>query len=297
MRVRRIPVLTYHSHRIDGAGYAQNDHEALRRDLRTIDALGMRIVPLPWVVEWLLGSRSDASLERGVAITFDDGADFDFHDLEHPTCGLQRSFYNVLRDFRAEVGDRQPTLHATAFVIASPEVRAELDARCMVGRGWMSDGWWAEAERSGLLAIQNHSWDHNHPMASRVCQREQRKGSFAWIETEAECDAEIADAARYIAGRIAPAWPSLFAYPGGASSAYVRDVYFPRAADRHRTLAAFAGDGGYVRRGSSRWNVPRFVLGGDWTDEDQLRELLRDAGRTSVSLSLRRSGWLPRRFG
>jgi hypothetical protein len=259
MSERRVPILTYHSHRISGDTYATNDHEALRMDLRTLHRAGFRVVPLWWVVEWLLGERPDEAMARTVAITFDDGADFDFHDLPHPTCGPQRSFLNLLRDFRAEVGDAQPGLHATAFVIASPVVRAELDARCMVGRGWMSDGWWTEAARSGLIAIENHSWDHNHPMASRVCQREQRAGSFAWIATEDECDAEIAQAAAFIATRTG----------GGRRSS--------RIGERHGTIAAFGGGGGCVVRDASRWNVPRLVCGGDWSSAEQLAEVLHGA--------------------
>lgn len=276
---RRVPILTYHSHRISGQTYETNDHEALRSDLRTLHRHGFRIVPLSWVVEWLLGQRSEAEMARTVAITFDDGADFDFYDLDHPTWGPQRSFFNLLLDFRAEVGAAaQQDLHATTFVIASPTVRTELDARCMVGRGWMSDGWWAEAEGSGLMAVQNHSWDHNHPMASRVCQREQRSGSFVWIDTEPECDAEIVQAGEYIASKIHPSWPGLFAYPGGAASDFLRQVYFPGATERHRTVAAFRGDGGYVVRDSPRWNVPRMVFGADWSAAAQFEEILRGAG-------------------
>lgn len=274
----RVPILTYHSYRVAGDTYETNDHEALRADLRTLHRHGLRVVPLRRVVEWLLGRCSDAAMARTIAITFDDGADFDFHDLDHPTWGRQRSFLNLLLDFRAEVGaDAQPDLEATTFVIASPVVRAELDAACMIGRGWMSDGWWAEADGSGLLSVQNHSWDHNHPNASRVCQREQRRGSFRFIETEPECDAEIAQAAQFIAEKIRPAWPDLFAYPGGDSSEFLRDVYFPSAGARHRTLAAFRGDGGYVVRDSPRWNLPRFVFGAHWSDAAQFEGILRGA--------------------
>ena len=278
MDARRVPILTYHSHRISGEAYETNDHEALRSDLRTLHQRGFRVVPLLWVVEWLLGRRSDASMARAVAITFDDGADFDFYDLEHPSWGPQRSFFNLLLDFRNEIGAAaQPDLQATAFVIASPVVRAELDAGCMIGKGWMSDGWWAQADHSGLMVVQNHSWDHNHPVASRVCQRDQRKGSFVWIETEAECDAEVVQAAQFIADKVRPSWPGLFAYPGGASSDFLREVYFPSQIERHCTLAAFRGDGGYVERDSPRWNVPRFVFGADWSDAQQFEGILRGA--------------------
>lgn len=276
-REQRVPVLTYHAHQITGATYETNDLEAFRTDLRTIRRLGFRIVPALWVAEWLTGSRSRRDLRRSVAITFDDGSDFDFHDLEHPGAGAQRSMLRSLREFCAEAGT-EAARHAsvTSFVIASPQVRAELDAACLVGRGWMSDDWWPVAQASGLVAIGNHSWDHNHPEASRTCQREQRKGAFDAIETEAECDAEVADAARYIAHRIGR-WPVLFAYPGGTASHYLRECYLPEHGARHGTLAAFAADGGYVTRESSRWFVPRFVCGAHWRDPSGLEEILRGA--------------------
>jgi hypothetical protein len=124
---KKISILTYHSHRVLGNTYETNDHLALYQDLRTIHTLGFQIVPLRWIVEWVLGQRDDATLYRAVAITFDDGADFDYYDLDHPHSGPQRSFYNILCDFHKEYGSSvQPHLQATAFVIASPVVRAEL---------------------------------------------------------------------------------------------------------------------------------------------------------------------------
>lgn len=274
-RATRVPVLTYHSYRISGADYATNDLVALRADLRMIWRMGLRIVPVEWVAQWLIGERGDGDLRRAVAITSDAGSDFDFRDLDHPTCGPQRALINVLQDFRNEVGPRV-SVHATMFVIASPQVRADLDAACLVGRGWMSDDWWSEARRSGVASIQNHSWDHNHPAASQTCQREQRKGSFALIETEAECDAEVADAARYIADR-AGEWPRLFAYPGGEWSPYLRDHYLPGAFERHGTVAAFDANGGYVEKSSSRWQIPRLVCGAHWKDPAELEKILREA--------------------
>jgi peptidoglycan/xylan/chitin deacetylase (PgdA/CDA1 family) len=270
----RIPVLTYHSHQIAGIDYATNDLVALHADLRTIARAGFRIVPAAWIVEWLLGRRRDADVRRAVALTFDDGSDFDVRDLEHPSFGTQRAMINVLRDFQQD-GDGVP-VHATSFVIASPQVRAELDAACLAGRGWMSDAWWRDAQRSGMLAIENHTWDHNHPLASRTCQREQRKGSFEWIETEAECDAEIAQAARFIAERSGTA-PTLLAYPFGSPSAYLRDHYLPRQTARHGMIGAFAADGGYVTRRSSRWCIERFVFGAHWTEPGGLERILKEA--------------------
>lgn len=69
----KIPVFAYHSHRIEGETYDRNDHIALYHDLRTIHEQGFRIVPLSWIVEWVVGKRAGSSLHRAVALTFDDG--------------------------------------------------------------------------------------------------------------------------------------------------------------------------------------------------------------------------------
>ncbi|NND45698.1 MAG: hypothetical protein HKN58_10265, partial [Xanthomonadales bacterium] len=47
----QVPVLTYHSVNIIRNTYAENDHIALAEDLRTIDRLGRRVVPLELAVE------------------------------------------------------------------------------------------------------------------------------------------------------------------------------------------------------------------------------------------------------
>ncbi len=260
VRSSKVPVLVYHSHRILGNTYETNDHIALRHDLKTIHAEGFRIIPLSWVVEWVLGRRNESTVQKSVAITFDDGSDFDYYDLVHPQHGPQRSFYNILRDFQAEFGDSaQPTLHASSFVIASPGARRELDSRNFSGRNWMTDGWWQKANSSGIMRVYSHSWDHNHPDVSVVCEENQVKGLFSVIDTYAECQCEVNQAAEYIHQKIHPAWPDLFAYPWGDSSDYMRTVWFLAFHDQHRTLAAFGASGGYVTRASSRWDLPRFV--------------------------------------
>jgi len=141
--------------------------------------------------------------------------------------------------------------------------------------GWMSDTWWAPAQRSGLMSIDNHSWDHNHPEANVVCQKEQIKGSFEVIDTYTECRSEVEQAAEYISRKIAPAWPELFAYPWGQSSAYIREVYFPRFQTQRRPIAAFVANGGYVTKQSPRWNLPRFVCGSQQVGWETPAGLLR----------------------
>ena len=124
----RIPVLTYHSMRIDGNDYATNDHVAFAADLRTLTSLAVRVVPASDIVRWVRGD--DMPPDDGAklaAVAFDDGPDFDFHDLPHPTWGMQRSMLNIMQDLQREVGRQaQPALHATSFVIVSRDARRTL---------------------------------------------------------------------------------------------------------------------------------------------------------------------------
>lgn len=265
----RVPVLTYHAINIHGNDYATNDHVALASDLATIARLGYRIVPLHRVVDALDDPRLD--LEDAVAITFDDGSWFDWHDLDHPTCGPQRSFANILRDHRARTGT---FVHATSFVIASPAARAILDRTCMVGRGWWGDDWWPEAVREGLVAIESHSWDHNHDTLPETVQRDQAKGTFRTIDTHGEADAEIRAAADFIDAHCAPHRSTLFAYPYGESNDYLEREYFPRHRAEHRVRAAFDTTPAPVTRAAARWRLPRYVCGRDWTDSTTFAALL-----------------------
>lgn len=265
----RVPVLTYHAINIHGNDYATNDHVALASDLATIARLGYRIVPLHRVVDALDDPQLD--LEDAVAISFDDGSWFDWHDLDHPACGPQRSFANILRDHRARTGT---FVHATSFVIASPAARAILDRTCMVGRGWWGDDWWPEAVREGLVAIESHSWDHNHDTLPETAQREQAKGTFRTIDTHGDADAEIRAAADFIDAHCAPHRSTLFAYPYGESNDYLVEEYLPRSAHEHRVRAAFSTEAAPVTSDSNRWCLPRYVCGRDWRDPAELDSLL-----------------------
>ncbi|HVF64207.1 MAG TPA: polysaccharide deacetylase family protein [Casimicrobiaceae bacterium] len=269
----RVPVLTYHATNVSGNDYATNDHVALAHDLRTLDALGYRIVPLDRVVDALL---HDADLpDKAVALTFDDGTDFDYYDLPHPAHGEQRSLFNVMRDFIAEFGpQQQPQLHATSFVVVSPAARAELDRRCLVGRGWYGEDWWRAATRSGMMAIANHSWDHNHPAVSETSERV-AQGTFRCIDERALADFEIRQARDYL-DRVAPSRATaLFAYPYGDTSEYLVSEYFPLGETVTGTRAAFGTQPDPASRGANRWHLPRYVCGAHWRDSVGLRELLR----------------------
>jgi peptidoglycan/xylan/chitin deacetylase (PgdA/CDA1 family) len=267
----RVPVLTYHSNNVGGNAYADNDHVALAADLRAIRARGLRIVPLARVVDALVGAAPPGSVDGAVAITFDDGSWFDWHDLDHPTCGRQRAFAGVLRDFATATGD---PVHATSFVIASPEARATLDETCLIGRGWWGDEWWPLAEREGLIAIESHSWDHNHHTLPRTVQRDQRKGTFETIDAYADADAEIRQASDWLDANVRTPRRGLFAFPYGEANDYLVREYLPNFAAEHRLRAAFGTDPRPVEATSDRWNLPRYVCGQHWRAVDELLRVI-----------------------
>jgi peptidoglycan/xylan/chitin deacetylase (PgdA/CDA1 family) len=266
----RIPVLTYHAVNVDGNDYTSNDHIAFAADLRAIQAAGLRIVPLAYVVDQLLGIR-ERDLSRCIALTCDDGTDYDYFDLDYPPHGVQRSFFNSMLDFRREFGGAaQPKLHLTSFVIAAPTAREELDAQCLHGRGAMRDTWWRSAATSGLMAIENHSWDHNHPKLTTPGPHGMTRGSFMEVNNRARAEDEIAMATRYINRRLLPIKTTLFCYPFSHVPAYLREDYFPRHKEEHGMLAALADGAQPVTADSDRWCLPRYICGHHWKSPEEL---------------------------
>lgn len=264
-----FPILTYHSQIFHSNHYFGNDHVALARDLELIHEAGMRIAPLSHLVDWLDQARDDRELEGSIFLTFDDGSNFDVQDLEHPQFGMQRSFKGIMEDFadRRDLG-RVGGLHATSFVIASEGNRKQIDEEALFARGWMSSDWWRETDAAGLIAIENHSWDHNHPALEG-----EGRGNFHSINTPEQCRQQIVRASRAI-GEITGRRPEFFAYPFGESNAYLREVYFPGFGEEHGCKAAFGTDPAHADRSSDRWNLPRYVCGRDWTDPEGLRRII-----------------------
>ena len=266
----RLPVLCYHGMNVHGSDYASNDHVAFEADLARLAAENRVVVPLHEAV----AAREDGRElpKNAVAITFDDGSWFDWHDLEHPTLGLQRSFATAMR---AAAPRFQRGLHATNFVIVSPEARETLDRTCMVGRGWWSDDWWADAEAEGLMAIESHSWDHNHETLPRI--GDEPRGTFRTIDTFTKADAQIRVASEWLAEHLPAHRARLFAYPYGEANDYLVREYFPNQRAAHRCAAAFTTEPKPMTRDDDRWALPRYVCGRDWRSPDGLHAILRDA--------------------
>jgi hypothetical protein len=256
-------VLAYHSHNIAGRDYLGNDHVALASDLATITGAGGRVVPLGQIAEAVrLGDIGDDELVVG--LSFDDGPRFDFADFEHPRLGPQRGFLGILRDFDAKHPGAQRTLHATSFVIASPEARAAMERAEDCGYpdvpGWLGDSWWSDAVDSGLLGIGNHSWDHVHHAVDPIATSSGVRDDFSSVDNYEDADREIRRASGSINDRIGGRC-SLFAFPFGHTNPY-------------RMVAAFGTGGRRVVREDSVWNIPRAVCGYHWKSPQELRALL-----------------------
>lgn len=282
-----VPILTWHSMSVGGAEYSTNDHLAFREDLERIHRAGLRIVPLHAIARALREGALD-SLAGCVGLSFDDGSDFDFHDLPHPTQGPQRGMTRLLADFRARHGDHaQPGLHATAFTIVSPAAREELDRTCMIGCRWWNDDWYAAAEASGLVAVESHGWDHNHVSLGATATTAPR-GTFD-IREAVEAEAEVGHAAEVLRRLRGRGGEVLFAYPYGPAPEFLAAEWLPRHGDAIGIGAAFcAADARPVSRGESRWRIPRYVFGDHWKRPEELEAILRDAGRPSAAVPVSR---------
>lgn len=269
----QIPVLTYHAANVAGAEYAENDHVALAADLRLVDRLGWRVLSLDQVVAVLDGVLPPPG-RRCLALSFDDGTDFDVRPLDWPGQGRQPGFLPILETFRAEAGDRQPDLHATSFVIASPAARAAMDRQCLHGAGALNDDWWPAAAAGGLMAIGNHSWDHNHKVAPEPAPDGLVRGDFLAVDNAVRAAWQVARAQAFIAARGAPAPVRHFAYPWGQAPDYLRRHWLPRHGPRLGLVAAWTTQPRPARAGDDRWALPRFVCGAHWRSPAQLADLL-----------------------
>ena len=164
--------------------------------------------------------------------------------------------------------------HATSFVIASPLARREIAASALGDAGLMSDAWWAKAQRSGLMDIGTHGWNHVHPAVSEMSSRPDLVEHFERIESDADAGIQVTqafDAIRALAGGSAG---RLFAYPYGQVSEFLANEYLPR---QDAVIAACAAMPRPVTAKSDPWRLPRYVCGPDWASDEGLQALL-DAG-------------------
>lgn len=266
MRQRpRAAVLAYHSHNIHGVTYQENDLVAFAEDLALLQAEGCNLVSLSQVAESVIYGHALPS--RAVALSCDDGADYDFIDILHEAWGEQTSFGTMLRQSGQGV--------LTSFVIADPLAREEIDKKCLAGVGRMNDFWWADAIASGVLHIGNHSWDHQHTCLDRYADMPPERLEFRAVDTIEAADFQLGQATKFLRGKALNPGSALFAYPYGHWTDYLVQEYLPHHYDAHRLVAAFTTDPEIVHAGSSRWLLPRFVFGQHWRNQSELRYILK----------------------
>ncbi len=264
-----VPVLTYHGNTINGKEYNNNDHVALVNDLELIHDLGYQIITINQLMAWHEGQLPDAAVSKAVVLTCDDGTDFDFYDIEHPRFGVQISLFNILKQHQKQTGQ---SVHMTNFVIASPEARIILDEKCLIGQGWWQDRWWQVAQRSGIMDIANHSWDHNHGVLENSNTNDD---SFRCIADKQACDVQIKQAQQYLEQQIGGTYQSsYFAYPYGNYSEYLRHEYLPHYGPSMNLKAAFTTEPKHVTRSADTWAMPRYVCNNDWCNTSELADIL-----------------------
>lgn len=271
----RVAVLAYHSQNVNGSDYASNDHLALSADLAEIRRRKLPLLPLRQVVHALLVGDAGALPPAAVALSCDDGTLLDWEDFEHPVHGWQRAFAGILAE-HLELTGESPEEQLTAFVIASPAARREIDAGCHGGFPLSDERWWPSAAASRLVALENHSWDHLHPCVATVAHSRQAKGDFSAVTTWVDADSQIRRASDHIDRVLASvgAKTTLFAYPYGHVSDYLASVYFPGCQGEHRMLAAFTTEPAVLTEESERYRLPRFVCGEAWRSPEEFAMLL-----------------------
>jgi Polysaccharide deacetylase len=269
----RVPILAYHSANIAGNEYSNNDHVAFEQDLKTIAEMGLRIVPIKWVVAALLGDDS-RDLSNAVGITCDDAPSYDFYDLIHPEFGPQKSLIGLLKDFK-EGNASASDAHITCFAIASAQARSQIGDVCLLKSSLMTEDWWTESNRSNSFSIENHSWDHNHdclPLGPNGL----RRGDFFGISTPDKAEYEITQAQEYFALCLGSA-PQLFCYPYSHVNDFLEKEWLPARGVEVGLKAAFGGEAFPVTSSSNRWNLPRFICGYHWKTPSELTSILRDS--------------------
>ncbi len=269
-------VLAYHSQNCGGYDYSSNDHCAFEQDLRAVCDSGLPVISLLEIANKLSSQQHEDLPDRFVAFSCDDGTTLDWQDYDHPLFGMQRSFANILRDSSAYLGLTGRAL-LTAFVIASPAARRAIDQGCYEGRPLSDDSWWRQAASEGLLAIENHSWDHLHPALPDGMLLPGSAGNFYSIDSYAKADLQVRVAAVFIDQQLEAFGQrtSLFAYPYGHVSPFLSKTYLPHHQREHGMVGAFSTAQKFIDATTPTYEIPRMVCGDAWRTPEQFTEILQ----------------------
>lgn len=262
-----VPVLTYHSQNIDGNDYSTNNRHALAADVEAIERAGMRIISLADFVDWMTGILPVEFARHAVVLTSDDAPIFDYEEVDYRDFGPQIPTRAILEDSGA---------HITLFAIASRQARETVGEDALGAPSFMTDRWWREADQSPWASIENHGWDHCHPAVSEPVGG---SGSFFGVSDFRTCDEQVRKAADSI-GSVTGRRPTLFAYPYGESSDYLKKTYLPQHEKQHGMRAAVNTVPQFASRDSCRWEIPRFICGRDWQSPEDFQLILDRAVRS-----------------
>ncbi|MDA3933925.1 MAG: polysaccharide deacetylase family protein [Gammaproteobacteria bacterium] len=267
----KIPVLCYHAHIISSNDYAGNAHIALAEDLELIQSCGKRIMPLHWIIDWLEGKRADTELENAVGLSFDDGTLLDFQAVVHPQYGNLPGMLPIIQRFARRYPQDQASVHASCFVISSPLARAQADRYLLHDLNWLTSDWWLKAQASGMISIENHSWDHNMAVATEAMSTP--SNSFSGVRTAPQANYQILGSSELIE-LITGVRPYLFAYPYGDVNDYLALDYLPGTESQSGLRGAFTTTGNHIDRNADRWKLSRYVHGFHWTCSKELRIII-----------------------
>ena len=267
-------IFTFHSHNVAGNDYATNDHVALDGTLTVLEGLRIPVLRLLDVARALRAGTFARLPERFACLTFDDGSAYDWSDLEFPGHGRQRSMRAILRAHSRKLLGLlwMRRAHATSFVIASAQARAEIAATALGDAALMTDAWWRTAQASGLMDIGTHGWNHVHPAASEMSARPELIEHFERIDNDADAKVQVDAAFEAIRARAAGDAAALFAYPYGQVSDFLADSYLPKQSS---IIAAVTAQPEPVTAQSDPWRMPRFICGPHWRSQSDLHALLK----------------------
>lgn len=271
----KVPILTYHSCNISGNSYQTNDQVALHADLQLLARKGWQVIKLRSLVEGLRG-ESKRDFSRCAVLTCDDGYISDVRAMTFPVHGLQPGLLGILQSFQTGSNISFPELELTSFVIADPVTREALDRTGLLNEGWMGEDVWHLAQNSGLMRIESHSWDHNHPVLGSDGPNEMPRGDFFAVDNEIRARHEIDQSLAYINARLNGDPCRIFAYPYGHVNDYLRVDYLPNNAERLGLMAAVGGHPAPVTHSTDRWNMPRYICGAHWQSPSELEAILDD---------------------
>lgn len=267
-------VLTFHSHNVAGNDFASNDHVALDQSLATLRRLRIPVLRLLDAVLALRARRFDALPPRFACITFDDGTAYDWRDVVHPRHGPQRAMHSILRAHSRRLLGMVwlRRVHATSFVIASPDARREIARSALGDAALMDDSWWRQAQASGLMDIGSHGWNHVHPAVSEMAARPDLVERFDRVAGDEEAALQVDRAFESIRAAAGRGSARIFAYPYGQVSDFIASRCLP---NQDRIAGAVAVAPQPMNAGSDPWRIPRYVCGPDWGSIEGLEALLR----------------------